>query len=108
MQKLKYIVLLFVFFLSFSGQIYATESNSIIPDGNYLREINGVYYGKKQLDEAKVDASDLYSNSKISMKYYYKYDFDEFIDRMQDSYYKEYIYQSLYYSIKFEDTQEVT
>lgn len=108
MQKLKYIVLLFVFFLSLSGQIYATESNSIIPDGNYLREINGVYYGKKQLDEAKVDASDLSSNSKYWMKQYYKYNFDNFMNRMQDSYYKKYIYQSLYYSIKFEDTQEVT
>lgn len=108
MQKLKYIVLLFVFFLSFSGQIYATESNSIIPDGNYLREINGVYYGKKQLDEAKIDASDLSSNSKYWMKQYYKYNFDNFMNRMQQSYYKKYIYQSLYYSIKFNDTQEVT
>jgi ribonuclease HI len=70
--------------------------------------MNGIYYGKKQLDEVRIDSSDLYSNSKYWMKQYYKYNFDQFINRLQQDYYKKYIYQSLYYSIKFEDTQEVT
>lgn len=108
MKKLKHIIILFICFLFLSWKIYATESSVIITDGNYLREINGVYYGKKQLDETKVDASDLSSNSKYWMKQYYKYNFDNFMNRMQESYYKKYIYQSLYYSIKFNDTQEVT
>lgn len=108
MKKLKYIIIIFICSLFLGGQIYATSSFIIIPDGNYLREIEGIYYGKKQLDETKVDASDLSSNSKYWMKQYYKYDFNNFMNRMQQSYYKKYIYQSLYYSIKFEDEQEVT
>lgn len=108
MKKLKHIIILFICFLFLSWKIYATESSVIITDGNYLREINGVYYGKKQLDEAKVDASDLHSNSKYWLKQYYKYNFDYFINRMQEYSYKKYIYQSLYYSIKLDDAQEVT
>lgn len=109
MKKLKYTVLLFIFCFSFfCGKIYASENNSILPDGTYLRETEGVYYGKKQLDETKIDSSELSSNEKYWVKYYYRYNFDQFINRLQQDYYKKYIYQSLYYSIKLEDSQEVT